>query len=97
MQTRDFVVTETRFTASTPADRETGLFGYVVVTLNGHLQIDGIALRRTLDGRMTISWPDRRTASGRPGVSVRPLDRETQEDLERQVLSALGFGEADRE
>ena len=46
------------------ADAATGLLGYLSVTY-GSMVLDGIVLRRTVDGRFALSFPARTDRSGR--------------------------------
>ena len=55
------------------------------------LALDGVALRRTRDGRRTLSFPARRDRQGRDHPYVRPLSTEARSAIERQVLDALGL------
>jgi DNA-binding cell septation regulator SpoVG len=75
-----------------PADG--GLLGFVAVTFAGALRIDGIAVRRTLDGRVVLSFPERRDASGRRHPIVRPLDAACRAAIEAQIFALLGISAA---
>lgn len=86
-------ISNVRFTAAGPEEITSGLIGYVSVTLNGSLRLDGLALRRTADGRMTISYPSRKDGSGRKHPLIRPLDDASRKELETQILGALGLEE----
>jgi DNA-binding cell septation regulator SpoVG len=68
---------------------DNGLLGFVSFVLDGDLQIDGVALRRTLLGELTISWPGRRDAAGRLHHHVRPVDGEVRRELEDELLARL--------
>ena len=68
-----------------------GLIGFVSFRLNDRLQLDGIALRRTLDGRRVLSFPARRDSAGNQRFYVRPLDDAARRQIEDQVLAALGL------
>lgn len=73
-----------------------GLLGWVACTVNGSLRLDGITLRRTLEGRITLSFPVRRDRSGREQPYIRPLDRTARREIEHQIFRALGLFEAGR-
>lgn len=66
-----------------------GLLGWVSCSY-GHLRLDGIALRRTRDGHLTLSYPERRDAAGRRHPVLRPLDDQARREIEEQVFAALG-------
>ena len=70
------------------ADERTGLVGYISVHY-GALVIDGITVRRTADGRLTLSFPERRDGRGRRHDIVRPVD-----DAARRAIEAAVFREA---
>jgi len=61
--------------------------------LNQAIRIDGVALRRTTEGKLTLSFPARRDSAGQQHAYVRPLDNDVRRQIERQVLRALGFGD----
>jgi hypothetical protein len=87
------VVTDVRFSQAGPDKYNGGLLGWVSLTVGG-LRLDGIAVRRTADGRFALSFPARRDAAGRQHPYVLPLDDATQRDLEHQVFAAIGLGES---
>jgi hypothetical protein len=62
-----------------------GLLGWVSLEING-LVIDGLALRRTREGRLALSWPAKRDRRGVDHYVVRPIDHKTRIEIERQVL-----------
>jgi DNA-binding cell septation regulator SpoVG len=88
---RQIRLTDLRFTNATPAEVRTGLLGYISVTVNGTLRLDGLTIRRTADGRRTLSFPARRDATGRQHYFVRPLDDRARREIEHQVFQALGI------
>ena len=87
------LVTEVRLTAASCAEAQSGLIGYVSCIVNGNLYLDGVTLRRTVDGRLALSFPARTDAAGKRHFYVRPLDDRARRDIEHQVLRALGFEE----
>lgn len=66
-----------------------GLLGWLCVTVNEAIQIDGIALRRTLVGDLVITFPERRDSSGNHHPIVRPLGEEARRSIEEQIFDAL--------
>lgn len=83
-------ITSVGFTSASPTDVRTGLLGWVTCVIDDALLIDGITLRRTADGRITLSYPARRDGSGRQHFFVRPLDDDARRYLERQIFAKLG-------
>ena len=81
-------VSSMHFTPAKPKLAGTGLLGWVTCTLNGNIQLGGIALRRTLDGRVVLSFPER-TCFGIRHRYVRLLDEDARQELEEQILAEL--------
>ena len=69
-------------------DIRSGLLGYLSI-FYGDLVLDGLTVRRTADGRLTLSFPERRDARGRRHPYFRPLDDDARQRIEQAV-----FGEA---
>ena len=86
----NFEITSAAFTNASHSDVRAGLIGYVTCVLNDTLLLDGITLRRTQAGRLTLSYPARRDGAGRQHHVVRPLDDDARRDLERQIFAKLG-------
>jgi hypothetical protein len=58
--------------------------------INDAIVLDGIALRRTLDGnRLTLSFPARRDGSGRQRFFSRPVSDPVRREIERQCFEHL--------
>lgn len=72
----------------TADDERTGLLGYLSIFYGG-VVIDGITVRRTAAGKLTLSYPERRDRQQRSHSVVRPID-----DASRQAIEAAVFGEA---
>ena len=88
-------ISDVRFVSGPPTDVRGGLIGWVSCVVNGTIHLDGISLRRTLNGRLTLSFPGRRDRAGRRHYYVRPLNERSRRDIEHQVLRALGRLEED--
>jgi hypothetical protein len=73
------------------ADHRNGFLGWVSFTIEPGLRVDGVAVRRTRDGRLTLSFPAHRDNQGRDHPYIRPTDDATRREVERQVLEALGL------
>ena len=87
------IARDVRFTQASDRDLSSGLLGWVSFVLDGAIRLDGVAIRRTLDGRLTLSFPVRQSRGGRRYALVRPVDDEARRDLETQILQALRAGE----
>ena len=70
------------------ADRRTGLEGYISVVV-GLIVIDGIVLRRTADGRHTLSFPARTSRRGERHAIIRPIDDQARQAIEHHLLAEL--------
>lgn len=68
----------------------TGLLAWLTIETE-RLVLDGIALRRTLDGRHVLTWPERRDARGRRHAVVRPAGDAARVALEDAVFAELGI------
>lgn len=86
-------VSGVRFATGSPAEERAGLLGYVSVII-GPLLLDGIALRRSSEGRLYLAFPERRSASGRRYSLVRPVTSAVRAQIEAAVFEALGLGGA---
>lgn len=78
-------VTDVSFAPASPADLRRGLIGFVSATIDGVLSLDGMTLRKSRAGHVSISFPCRRDRWGRKHQLVRP----TGPGLERAILEAL--------
>ena len=76
------------FTRASAADDARGLLGFLRCRY-GLVLLDGIAVRRTADGRIVLSFPEKRDRGGRAYPIVRPADRAARSAIERQVLQGL--------
>jgi len=70
-------------------DVRKGLLGYVSVTY-GALVLDGIVLRRTAEGRFSLSFPARTDRSGKRHSYIRPADDQARQAIEADLLWQLG-------
>ena len=90
-----FLVTEPRLIGAAPEQVRTGLLGFVSFTIAGILRVDGVTARRTLDGRLTLSWPERRDRAGIAHPILRPVNDGARRILEAAVFDALGITPAE--
>ncbi|MFT7464310.1 MAG: hypothetical protein ACI9EF_002663 [Pseudohongiellaceae bacterium] len=84
-------ITELVVSASSAADQRTGLMAWLRFRLYDQIVIDGIALRRSRDDRLILSWPRRRDNRGQLHHSVRPADDDARLALEAAVFEELGI------
>lgn len=77
-----------RLTPASDADLATGLLAYVAVRLPGDIGLDGITLRRTTGNRLTISYPERRSAAGGHPY-IRLLTPEARAEFEQAVFAEV--------
>ena len=87
-------ITDLVATAAGSRERDTGLLAWLRFRIDDLVVLDGVALRRTRDGRHVLSFPIRHDAQGRQHPVVRPVDDAARRSLEHAVLSALGLGES---
>ena len=71
-------------------DVQRGLIGFVSATIDGTLRLDGIALRKTATGALTLSFPRRRSRRGRDHALVRPTCDRARRAIEAAIFDALG-------
>jgi DNA-binding cell septation regulator SpoVG len=71
------------------ADIRDGLLGFISVFV-GDLIVDGLTLRRTANGRLALSFPQRQSRSGQRHAIVRPVDDAARRSIEREILGQLG-------
>ena len=67
---------------------ERGLLGWVRCIAGGTLVLEGITVRRTRSGELTLSYPAR-DEHGVRRFLIRPRDHAARLDLERQILAAI--------
>lgn len=90
-------ITDVHLTPGSARDRATGLLGYIRCQLAGGLLLDGIALRRTADGRRALAFPMRRDAAGTTHTYFAPVDAETRAWIEAQIFAAVDRGQPEAE
>jgi hypothetical protein len=88
------IVSNVKFVEAGVSEKTTGLLGYLSFELDGLIGVDGVTLRRTLDGRRVLSFPVRRDGRGVNHALLRPLSHRATRIIESQVFRALGMGGA---
>ena len=76
------------------AERRSGLVAYLALQY-GDLALDSVVLRRTLDSRYVLSFPQRRDREGRAHAYVKPISDAARADVERRVLAQLNIEQLD--
>ena len=77
-----------RFVPGASPDRAQGLLGYLRFEIGG-LVVDGVTLRRTREGELRLSFPERRDRRGGRHPVVRPVDARVRQEIEWAVVSAF--------
>lgn len=73
---------------ATEVDERLGVLGYVSIAV-GDLVIDGVVLRRTEAGRLTLAFPKKTARTGERYSIVRPADEKARSWIELAVLRQL--------
>ena len=94
MPDRSISITDVRLYPGSWRDVQTGLLGWVTFVVDGTLRVDGVALRRTRDGRFSLSFPVAKYTAEAEYYVIRPVDAESRREVERQIFEALGLKEA---
>ncbi len=82
------------WTRGSAEDEQRGLLGYLSLVL-GDVVVDGLTARRTQDGRLVLSWPEKRDRQGRAHPYVRPLNDDARRRIEKAVFGAAVAREAE--
>jgi hypothetical protein len=82
-------LTELRFSPADAEHQKTGLLGWLTFTICCSLRLDGVAVRRTADGRLTLAFPSKIDGSGRKRSLIRPISEEARLEIEDSVFSIL--------
>jgi hypothetical protein len=72
------------------ADRDRGIISYISCIVNDALRIDGVALRRTLEGEYSVSFPKKPGRSIDQHYYFKPINEAMRQEFLRQILVALG-------
>ena len=86
---RPFIVTGATFTPALPADRRGGFIGFAAATINGRLRLESMTVHRTLDGRLTLSFPAKRGGRRTRHFFYRPISNAARRELEHAILQAI--------
>jgi DNA-binding cell septation regulator SpoVG len=86
-------VQDVRMVAANASDRATGVLAFVNATING-LVVDGLTVRRGLNGGLRLGFPKHRDRYDRMHAVVRPADDAVRQALTREILGALALDAA---
>ncbi len=89
MMSEDIQVALLAFSKSSDFDRDSGLLGWIKVKIAGWLVLDGITLRRSRHGQLSISLPVRTDKMGNQYPYMRIVGAASRQEFECQVLRAL--------
>jgi len=82
------LIEEVVFTKASPAEMKVGLLGYVQCRY-GDILLDGITVRRTQTGRLTLSFPSRVSKHKKHHGYVRPINNSARSNIEEQIFNAI--------
>ena len=77
------------FTPASDMDRRAGLLGYVRVTVNDALRLDGITIRAERGGCLSVSYPERSSRSAQRIPLMRPVHARAARLFQAQILDEL--------
>lgn len=77
------------FKRASEAEVASGLGGWLRVTLDEILIVDGITVRVTEGGKLTLSFPARTDRNGLKHPYIRPMDDEVRRSIEAAVFKQL--------
>jgi hypothetical protein len=89
MPATDIEIESIRFTEASHDLQVTGLLGWVSFIVNKTIILDGVAVRRTREGKIRLSFPARRDKYGTDHPYIRPIDQHARVVIEERVLYAL--------
>lgn len=90
----DLDILDLSVTPARPHDRRQGLLAFIAFSIAG-LRIDGVTLRRTRTGDISLSFPTRKNGDGQARQLVRPLTSKIRDALMQRVLKELRMRESD--
>src|SRR5262245_57942465 len=83
------IVSDVRFTIPSQDLIATGLLAWATCIINGQLELTGLMIRRTWNGRLTVSYPSRTDRTGQRHFYLRPIDDAARIEIEEQLLRAF--------
>ncbi len=77
------------FSSASTAEINRGLLAWLCLEIDRSRVLDGITLRLTQAGNLTLSFPERCDSNGRRHPYIHPLNDQARRDIERKVFEAL--------
>ena len=87
--THMLTVSDVRYSPATRDDSAVGLLGYASFVVADVIVLDGVAIRRTRDGRIVLAFPVKHDRAGREHSLVRPVSNAARQAITRAVIEAL--------
>lgn len=84
-----FRISDIRFCPASSIDERAGLLGWSSFVLNDGLRVSSVAVRRTLGGAITLSFPIRKDGRRIARPIVIPTTHATHKAIEAVVLAEL--------
>jgi hypothetical protein len=84
----NLTVSEVRFLKAPAQYRAGGLLGWTTCVVDNGLGV-ALGVRRTADGRLSLSFPGRLDRQGRVHNSTWPIDQATRDAFEARVFEEL--------
>ncbi|MBK9386550.1 MAG: septation protein SpoVG family protein [Planctomycetes bacterium] len=84
-------LTAITITPASELNGDDGLLAFLNLELDGLVRIDGVTLRLTEHGQLSLSFPSRTSRRGTKHALVRPTDRAARHAIERAIFNALGI------
>jgi len=84
-------VANVAFVPAPGAEVRRGLLGWLSFDIDGTWHVDGVMLRRTEGGRLSLSFPSRIDRRGFEHAFLRPTCDRARRAIERAVLAELGL------
>lgn len=82
-------ISRVRIVPATGESKLNGLVGWLSFVIDGGLIADGVAVRKTADGRLVFVWPAKHDQYGRTHHVLRPVDDDAREHVEDQLLAQV--------
>jgi len=82
-------ISDVQFTAAPATEERHGLLGWARFVLADTVVIDSVAVRRTRDHRIVLSFPRRADRHSNAHYDCRPVDDAARASIESLVIAAL--------
>jgi len=67
-----------------------GLVGWASCVVNGSLYLNNIAIRRTLDGAVILTYPCKKSKRDQKYFFFNPINRQAKEAMDAAILGSIG-------